>query len=79
MEQRSLPETSEELGQELDTNPLLQSDTPLRLFCLVVLCDHREPEADLAWLEAQTRRLASASSFPTENQRRATEMFGYQA
>jgi len=39
MEQRSLPETSEELGQQLDTNPLLQSDTPLRLFCLVVRGD----------------------------------------
>jgi len=29
-------------------------------------CDHREPEADLAWFEAQTRRLASASSVPNE-------------
>jgi CHAT domain-containing protein len=39
MEQRSLPETSEELGAELDKNPLLQSDKELRLFCLMVLGD----------------------------------------
>ncbi len=25
-------------------------------------CNHREPEADLAWVEAQMRRLASAAS-----------------
>src|SRR5260370_20325290 len=34
MEQLSLPEASEELGAELDKNPLLQSDNELRLFCL---------------------------------------------
>ena len=39
MEQLSLPETSEELGTELDKNPLLQSDKELRLFCLMVLGD----------------------------------------
>src|SRR6266446_7849794 len=39
MEQLSLPEASEELGAELDDNPLLQSDKELRLFCLMVLGD----------------------------------------
>src|SRR5256884_6971871 len=39
MEQLSLPEVSEELGAELDKNPLLQSDKELRLFCLMVLGD----------------------------------------
>src|SRR5256884_4539431 len=39
MEQLSLPEASEELGAELDKNPLLQSDKELRLFCLMVLGD----------------------------------------
>src|SRR5947208_4950953 len=39
MEQLSLPEISEELGAELDKNPLLQSDKQLRLFCLMVLGD----------------------------------------
>src|SRR5438552_4261806 len=39
MEQLSLPEVSEELGTELDKNPLLQSDNELRLFCLMVLGD----------------------------------------
>src|SRR5881392_3033441 len=36
MEQLSLPEVSEELGAQLDKNPLLQSDKELRLFCLMV-------------------------------------------
>ena len=39
MEQRSLPEISEELGAELEKNPVLQSDKELRLFCLMVLGD----------------------------------------
>src|SRR5258708_8472024 len=39
MEQLSLPEVSEELGAELDRNPLLQSDNELRLFCLMVRGD----------------------------------------
>jgi CHAT domain-containing protein len=39
MEQLSLPEVSEELGAELDKNPLLQSDNELRLFCLMVRGD----------------------------------------
>src|SRR6266852_9535064 len=39
MEQLWLPEVSEELGAELDNNPLLQSDNELRLFCLMVLGD----------------------------------------
>src|SRR5882762_7984847 len=39
MEQLSLPEVSEELGTELDKNPLLQSDNELRLFCLMVRGD----------------------------------------
>src|SRR6266404_9229126 len=39
MEQLSLPEASEELGAELDRNPLLQSDNELRLFCLMVRAD----------------------------------------
>ena len=39
MEQLSLPEVSEELGAELDKNPLLQADKELRLFCLMVLGD----------------------------------------
>jgi hypothetical protein len=39
MEQLSLPETSQELGSELDNNPLFQSDKQLRLFCLMVRAD----------------------------------------
>src|SRR5467141_1774560 len=39
MEQLSLPEVSEELGTELDNNPLLHSDNELRLFCLMVRGD----------------------------------------
>lgn len=39
MEQLSLPEVSEELGVELDNNPLLQSDNELRLVCLMVRGD----------------------------------------
>jgi CHAT domain-containing protein len=39
MEQRSLPEISEELGLDLDNNPLLQSDNELRFFCLMVRGD----------------------------------------
>src|SRR5712691_4400115 len=39
MERLSLPEVSEELGVELDKNPLLQSDNELRLFCLMVRGD----------------------------------------
>lgn len=39
MEQLSLPEVSEELGNELESNSLLQSDQALRLFCLTVLGD----------------------------------------
>jgi len=39
MEQLSLPEVSEQLGIELDENPLLQSDNELRLFCLIVRGD----------------------------------------
>src|ERR1700722_7274239 len=39
MEQLSLPQTSEELGAELENNPLLKSDADLRLFCLTVLGD----------------------------------------
>ncbi len=39
MEQLSLPEVSEELGVELDNNPVLQSDNELRLFCLIVRGD----------------------------------------
>jgi CHAT domain-containing protein/tetratricopeptide (TPR) repeat protein len=47
MEQFSLPEISEELGTELDKNPLLQSDKELRLFCLMVLGD-ADAEIDAA-------------------------------
>jgi tetratricopeptide (TPR) repeat protein len=39
MEQLSLPQVSEQLGAELENNPLLQSDKELRLFCLMVLGD----------------------------------------
>jgi len=39
MEQLPLPETSQELGKELETNPFLKSDNELRLFCLTVLGD----------------------------------------
>src|ERR1700730_3282969 len=39
MEQLSLPEVSQQLGTELEGNPLLQSDRELRLFCLIVLGD----------------------------------------
>ena len=39
MEQLSLPEVSEELENGLESNPLLQSDRELRLFCLMVLGD----------------------------------------
>jgi CHAT domain-containing protein len=39
MEQLSLPEISEQLGDELDQNPLLRVDNQLRLFCLIVRGD----------------------------------------
>jgi CHAT domain-containing protein len=39
MENRALPDTSDELGRELDFNPLLQSDDELRFFCLRVRGD----------------------------------------
>src|SRR5260370_36543732 len=39
MQQLSLADVSEELGVELDKNPLLQSDNELRLFCLMVRGD----------------------------------------
>lgn len=39
MEQLSLPEISEQLGDELDQNPLLHTDNELRLFCLIVRGD----------------------------------------
>ena len=39
MEQVSLPETSAWLAQELDSNPLLQNDKELRLFCLIIKGD----------------------------------------
>jgi len=39
MEQLSLPEASEQLGNELDHNPILQADKQLRLFCWIVRGD----------------------------------------
>src|SRR6266487_2220594 len=39
IEHRSLPATSAELDAELDSNPLLQSDKQLRVFCLIVKGD----------------------------------------
>jgi hypothetical protein len=39
IEQRKLPVTSAELAAELETNPLLQTDKPLRMFCLIVKGD----------------------------------------
>ena len=39
IEQRSLPATSEDLQGELDSNPLLQNDKQLRMFCLIVKGD----------------------------------------
>src|SRR5260370_33566796 len=39
MEQLALTEVSDELGAELNSNPLLQSDRQLRLFCLIVKGD----------------------------------------
>lgn len=39
IEQSTLPVTSAELGAELETNPLLQTDKPLRMFCLTVKGD----------------------------------------
>lgn len=39
IEQHNLELTSAELATELDTNPLLQSDKQLRLFCLIVKGD----------------------------------------
>src|SRR5215469_3154298 len=39
MEQLSLPEISEQLGDELDRNPLLRRDKELRLFSLIVRGD----------------------------------------
>jgi len=38
-EQRALPVLSVQLAGELDTNPLLQTDKPLRMFCLIVKGD----------------------------------------
>ena len=39
MEQLALPEVSEYLNTELDTDPIMQSDKQLRLFCLIVKGD----------------------------------------
>ena len=39
IERRSLPAVSAELESELDSNPLLQSDDQLRMFCLIVKGD----------------------------------------
>ena len=39
IERRSLPATSAELEAELDSNPLLQTDKQLRMFCLIVKGD----------------------------------------
>jgi CHAT domain-containing protein len=39
MEQRALPEVSEQLRTQLLSNPLLESDKELRLFCLIVKGD----------------------------------------
>lgn len=39
IEQRVLPETSAQLAAELDSNPLLQTDKQLRMFCLIVKGD----------------------------------------
>lgn len=38
-EQHALPETSAQLANELASNPLLQSDKNLRMFCLIVKGD----------------------------------------
>lgn len=39
IEQRSLPATSAELAAQLDSNPILQNDKQLRMFCLIVKGD----------------------------------------
>jgi len=39
IQERTLPETSGELTRELDTNPILQTDKQLRLFCLIIKGD----------------------------------------
>ncbi|MDQ2944757.1 MAG: hypothetical protein M3Y27_02215 [Acidobacteriota bacterium] len=38
-EQHPLPETSAKLAKDLESNPLLQNDKPLRMFCLIVKGD----------------------------------------
>ena len=38
-EQHPLPETSAQLAKDLESNPLLQSDKELRMFCLIVKGD----------------------------------------
>src|SRR5262249_12326486 len=38
-EQRALPEIAAQLAAELETNPLLQTDKELRMFCLIVKGD----------------------------------------
>ena len=38
-EQHPLPETSAQLGKDLESNPILQNDKELRMFCLIVKGD----------------------------------------
>jgi len=65
-EQRALPALSVQLAEELDTNPLLQTDKPLRMFCLIVKgdidgeIDSRAMREDWEQVQALARELGDS-------------------
>jgi CHAT domain-containing protein len=80
MEQRNLPETSAELGQQLQTNPLLQSDPTLRLFCLAVRGDiDGEIDADPMRRDWEAALKVAKALGDTKWQNRASGEIGFAA
>lgn len=65
-EQRALPALSVQLAEELDTNTLLQTDKPLRMFCLIVKgdidgeIDSRAMREDWEQVQALARELGDS-------------------
>jgi CHAT domain-containing protein/tetratricopeptide (TPR) repeat protein len=65
-EQRALPVLSVQLAEELDTNPLLQTDKPLRMFCWIVKgdidgeIDSRAMREDWEQVQALARELGDS-------------------
>ncbi len=78
MERRSLPRTSEELSRELGTNPLLQGDASLRMFCFSVKGDI-DGEIDAAPMKRDWEEVRSlAAGFrDTKWRNRATGEIGF--